>query len=834
MLTERQLPSQSRVTAGAYSSCVEPHPDQDEPENSPLIQALRELRAASQATRILIVAPGEAATAQVQTQLALAGELGVTVCGPDALLPNVLQPGSQLAASRVRTPGYWRELVALRYGAWTRGRQHELAIELFTADLTSADSALAAGGPVAQLLAEGSGEDTTSVVDSLSVRPPAVVLYGFDTEEAQVDLPSPLDVLIPQLETAGVTVTSARPPRPTADQLERSVMIASDRLAEIVAVTEAIEREGTGDVAIVVPDIGPYEHAIASALEGRNIATRQPRPERLDESPAGRWLRTFLLAVDDRFARPLFVDLLQQLATAGILPVEGIIEVDRISRRDWVLDSRHWHSLTADSRIDESVRAAMRVILQAGAALDKPDSASMHALVDWVAPLDPQALIRRSLQAEATTTNRTQLRRALAELGTQRGSSGVPIHRLSEAFGLTQSTVFVVGLDTTATYRNSQSAFEISRFKAKRRSWVWLSSVTPQLIVTAPAADLATSERLEISAWVKDLGVEPHHLPSTATLRGQLPGKAASAVQVRWRDSVPSRRLDADLTDHRWSPSQIDTFQRCPLQWALKSRLKLPRHATPESDDVFDPATRGTVVHSVLENQAKDVDRSFEELLREAIQEELAENALRDGDPLLEVTIGDLARRIQIGHRAIEAELALSGDVIEQQERSLDVVVQCGDRAVSFRGFIDRQIDSPAGRTVLDYKSSKKKTGVSDLSSAAASGQHLQLWLYAAMLEAVGDPAPAGQQIALAFPLAKLTGKQTPLSAVPVKAGDHRLRKVTDGVGRLIAAAENDELAVADQGYNSPCRFCDVADACPQRHRIAPTHDPKQFFGVRR
>ena len=57
---------------------------------------------------------------------------------------------------------------------------------------------------------------------------------------------------------------------------------------------------------------------------------------------------------------------------------------------------------------------------------------------------------------------------------------------------------------------------------------------------------------------------------------------------------------------------------------------------------------------------------------------------------------------------------------------------------------------------------------------------------------------------------------------------------MTAGVGRLVDAAESDELAVADQGYNSPCRFCDVADACPQRHRTAPTHDPKQFFGVRR
>ena len=200
------------VTATAYSPFMEPDTHQDDRENSPLIQAVRELRAAGPATRILIVAPGEAATAQVQTQLAFAGQLGVTVCGPDALLPNVLQPGSQLAASRVRTAGYWRELVAQRYGAWTRGRQHELAIELFTADLTSSDSAPAADGPVAQLLVEGSGEDTASVVDSLSVRPPAVVLYGFDTEEAQVDLPSPLDVLIPQLEMAGVTVTSARPP----------------------------------------------------------------------------------------------------------------------------------------------------------------------------------------------------------------------------------------------------------------------------------------------------------------------------------------------------------------------------------------------------------------------------------------------------------------------------------------------------------------------------------------------------------------------------------------------------------------------------------------------
>jgi hypothetical protein len=56
------------------------------------------------------------------------------------------------------------------------------------------------------------------------------------------------------------------------------------------------------------------------------------------------------------------------------------------------------------------------------------------------------------------------------------------------------------------------------------------------------------------------------------------------------------------------------------------------------------------------------------------------------------------------------------------------------------------------------------------------------------------------------------------------------MRRVTRGIEALVAAAEAEPLAVARQDSRSPCRYCDVADACPQRHRSGPTHDPGRFF----
>jgi len=680
-------------------------------------------------------------------------------------------------------------------------------------------------------LVAGRTADSQALTHYFGPASPAVILFGFATEEQRVDLPASVESVVAAMRRCDVHIVEAHASAEVSASQSRELFLVADRIGEVWAVTEAISREAFGDVAVVVPDNGPYEEAFSTALGSRGLAVQLGRQAQVQDVAIGRWLNGFLQSADDAFARPLMVDLLHQLAIAGALDVDAVTELDRISRVDWVIDARHWWVLYGNDRVDPSVGEAIRVLLAARAGLSHTDSNSLDDLYRLIRPLDPDRLVQRfAISGSGRMTNRSRIRRLLSTRTPIKGGTGLQIVRLSEAFGLAQSTVFVVGFDTTATYRASQSAADISTFKAKRRAWVWLTAYTSQLIVTAPAADLATGDRLEVSAWARSLGA-PAWLPPSAELRSTIPGTSASDRQVGWLRNGPVRSLGIDLSGHRWSPSQIDTFQRCPLQWMLKSRLGLPRWKKPETDAVLDPATRGTIVHQVLEEHFGAGGAPFEQLLREAIIDHVAENALRDGDPLIEVTIQNLAVRIRSGHDEIERELAIA-QAIEQQELEITASLRCGSREAVFAGKIDRLIDSDAGRMVLDYKSSKRITTTSELSNAPNTGQHLQLWLYAAMLEAVGEQ-PAGH-VALAFPLADPSGKQTRVSRIQIGERQRHSEQVLAGIERLIALAESEELSVAPQGWDSACRYCDVADACPARHRKGPSHRAHALFRTRR
>ncbi len=780
---------------------------------------IAELQAIELTRRIIVVTPGASSAERIQAEVCQAGLLGVSVVESKGLVPRLLPPGHEYGP-RVRTLGFWSGFVAERYPNVTSSRREQRALELFNADLSPnpSDDDAAEISTVA--------ERTIRLVEAIAERTCSVIAFGFEDEDSEVDLPTPLDAILAALEEMGFSVGMARSSIGAGDPQQRRLFELPDRMSEVVAVVEAVSTDPSTDLAIVVPDDGFYQEALSALLNRKGLQVRTAHPRELGDLPVGRWLRNFHLAATDSFARPLMIDLMTQLATAGILDVEMVVDLDRQSREAWVIDSRHWRKLAGLPQLPTEIRKALNLVLDAAAALSGTDATSLEKLLDFVAPLDPERHLRSIRLDTPSRTNRSRLLRGLRGAVEQSGS-GVKVVRLSDAFGLIESTVYVLGMDTTATYRNSQTASEIDAFKAKRHSWRRLLSTTPNLFVTAPTSDLATGERLERSAWTNSVG-EPRWLGPASAIRMRQFEDSATECQRNWIVDGPSRQLDFPVEEHRWSPSQLDTFQRCPTQWMLRYRFRLRRWSLPEVDEVLDAATRGNVVHRVLEQQERLGGVSFEDLIHEAIAENLTQNALIDGDPLVEVVLADLAQRIRVGHQEIERKLQVPNDSIEAHERKIpETEVDCGGVSVRLTGKIDRLTDATGERRVLDYKSGKEATSEGDLASAGASGEHLQLWVYGLVLEALGEGFPT--DLTLAFPLAQLRGKQTRVSSV--RATPRQFEKVATGVGRVVAAAAGSRLPFAQQGFTSPCRYCEVAQACPTRHRRAPFHNPRALFG---
>ena len=439
---------------------------------------IAELQAIELTRRIIVVTPGASSAERIQAEVCQAGLLGVSVVESKGLVPRLLPPGHEYGP-RVRTLGFWSGFVAERYPNVTSSRREQRALELFNADLSPnpSDDDAAEISTVA--------ERTIRLVEAIAERTCSVIAFGFEDEDSEVDLPTPLDAILAALEEMGFSVGMARSSIGAGDPQQRRLFELPDRMSEVVAVVEAVSTDPSTDLAIVVPDDGFYQEALSALLNRKGLQVRTAHPRELGDLPVGRWLRNFHLAATDSFARPLMIDLMTQLATAGILDVEMVVDLDRQSREAWVIDSRHWRKLAGLPQLPTEIRKALNLVLDAAAALSGTDATSLEKLLDFVAPLDPERHLRSIRLDTPSRTNRSRLLRGLRGAVEQSGS-GVKVVRLSDAFGLIESTVYVLGMDTTATYRNSQTASEIDAFKAKRHSWRRLLSTTPNLFVTHP------------------------------------------------------------------------------------------------------------------------------------------------------------------------------------------------------------------------------------------------------------------------------------------------------------------------------------------------------------
>ncbi len=271
---------------------------------------------------------------------------------------------------------------------------------------------------------------------------------------------------------------------------------------------------------------------------------------------------------------------------------------------------------------------------------------------------------------------------------------------------------------------------------------------------------------------------------------------------ARWPSTLTRVDRPADPPTKRWSPSEIETFLKCPFQYFASRTLRLAEPpAAPE--ERFGVLEHGSLAHSVLRHLhegdllpqwPQQLDALFERLFREECRKtHVVLTHQVEWDRL------ELLRNLRAYLKASPAARGWRAEVEWAFEFPLrdDLWV---------RGRIDRFDESPTGDVrAIDYKYSK-----ADLKKRFDAPDAVQGGLYLLALRSQGKN-PVG------------------FAYVPLK-GDGKIADAPDPA-ELMEQAEQRTLSVVDQvrqGVIEPkpsdlsnCKWCTYRDACRARERVA-------------
>ncbi|PAT12287.1 exodeoxyribonuclease V subunit beta [Corynebacterium hadale] len=149
------------------------------------------------------------------------------------------------------------------------------------------------------------------------------------------------------------------------------------------------------------------------------------------------------------------------------------------------------------------------------------------------------------------------------------------------------------------------------------------------------------------------------------------------------------------------SPSRASDYQRCPLQYRLRTIDKIPEPTT-------EAQVKGTLVHAVLEEmfgwprEARTFPAAVKRI--KPAWEEMCEKDPSCAEPIdNELALFQAARELLRGYFHMENPLGFDA---HEQEMYVNTVLPNG---VPVRGFIDRVDIAPTGEVrVVDYKTGKK------------------------------------------------------------------------------------------------------------------------------
>lgn len=175
------------------------------------------------------------------------------------------------------------------------------------------------------------------------------------------------------------------------------------------------------------------------------------------------------------------------------------------------------------------------------------------------------------------------------------------------------------------------------------------------------------------------------------------------------------------------SVSRMETFSKCPLQHFLKYGLRLK-----EPKEITDVATRGTVLHSILEKSTtlhkKDYVSLQEDDIKEFVRDEFDFylKVYPAKKSFVDVLIEDYSHTILL----VLSQLKYFEDnwkmSFYDSEHKFKKEINWNGMTIELVGYVDRIDTSPTSFCIFDYKSSKKELEVKKFQS----GLSLQLLTY--------------------------------------------------------------------------------------------------------
>lgn len=323
--------------------------------------------------------------------------------------------------------------------------------------------------------------------------------------------------------------------------------------------------------------------------------------------------------------------------------------------------------------------------------------------------------------------------------------------------------------------------------------------------------------------------------------------------------------------DHRWSPTKLESYAKCP--WAFFSGRILGLDKEQDPDRGMDARMRGTILHDALQRFfdaacAKQVDPVYlrdedlpwaEPALLDALDAAIAERRGRKwlGHPeLLAAKREEMARYLRgylcaevqehedtFNTRKRNAPKLVRTGVVAHEEAFTGVVLERDGIRIKYSGFIDRvergvdeRVDSERFVAAVDYKASiYSAPGMSDPKAAWPEGVVLQVPLYAHALEQTRPDSVVSRVeywgVKQGEPVHRLALWEVDRKSGTVNVSDTAQQKMDEAlnaVARHVKAVRGGEFS-ADPPSSCGCpSFCHAYDIC----RIAG--GPRDAFAWRR
>jgi superfamily I DNA/RNA helicase/RecB family exonuclease len=252
---------------------------------------------------------------------------------------------------------------------------------------------------------------------------------------------------------------------------------------------------------------------------------------------------------------------------------------------------------------------------------------------------------------------------------------------------------------------------------------------------------------------------------------------------------VPRQGPDAPILADtiRLSPSQADSYQRCPRQYALERRLRLGDASSPY-------AHFGTLVHAALEQAEADVVGTDERHTGLDHALECLDRVWEDADfGTEELNQAWLGKAREAVAKLYENWPSSAGAPI-----GLEMKVEMTVGEITWRGVVDRVEQTEEGLRIVDYKTSATAMAVAD------AAESIQLGFYSDAVEAATGRPVVGAE--LWYPRARAKSLTT-------RSLDHDRREdIRSEMERVTAAIRSEDWTPTAGNH---CERCSFRLSCP-------------------